>query len=265
MNQKSMNTTSLAQKVVLITGASRGIGKSIALGFAKEGALVVVNYLNSKDRANEVVKTCQAFGTDALAFCADVSNPSDCQKMIEHTVHEFGRIDVLINNAFAPYSFDPDVRKPFWELPLQSFVQQWNGSLGAMYNTTQAVLPYFKSQGNGSIVSIASNLVHRPVVPYHDYISAKSAVISLTKTLGVELASFGIRVNTVCPGWVYPTDSSLSSKEFSRAALESQTPMGRLADPQDVVGPVLFLASEWSTFMTGQVLYVDGGYTMPNS
>jgi len=114
-------------------------------------------------------------------------------------------------------------------------------------------------------VSIGSNLVHRPVVPYHDYISAKSAMIALTKTLGTELAPLGIRVNAVCPGWVYPTDSSRSSKELSRQALQVQTPMGRLATPQDIVGPVLFLASEWSSFMTGQVLYVDGGYTMPNA
>jgi 3-oxoacyl-[acyl-carrier protein] reductase len=265
MKHNNTSTTALSQKVVLVTGASRGIGESIAMGFAKEGAHVVVNFLKNEEKANEVVKACQALGSDALAYQADVGDLQACHKMIEHTVHEFGQIDILVNNAFAPFSFDPDGRKPFWEIPLESFEKQWSGALGALFNTTQAALPYFRSQGKGSIVSIGSNLVHRPVVPYHDYISAKSAMISLTKTLGVELAPLGVRVNAVCPGWVYPTDSSRSSKELARHSLEVQTPMGRLASPQDVVGPVLFLASEWSSFMTGQVLYVDGGYTMPNA
>jgi len=265
MNDKNTTSSSLKDKVVLITGASRGIGESIAIGFAKEGAHVVVNYLTSEEKANQVVKACLAYGADAMAYQADVGDLDACQKMIEHTLHEFGQIDALVNNAFAPYTFDPDSRKPFWDMPLESFEKQWSGSLGALYNTTQAVLPHFRSQARGSIVSIGSNLVHRPVVPYHDYISAKSAMIALTKTLGTELAPLGIRVNAVCPGWVYPTDSSRSSKELSRQALQVQTPMGRLATPQDIVGPVLFLASEWSSFMTGQVLYVDGGYTMPNA
>lgn len=262
---KNKSTSALNQKVVLVTGASRGIGASIAMGFAKEGAHVVVNYLKSESLANDVVNACQTYGSDALAYQADVGDLQACRKMIEHTVQEFGQIDVVVNNAFAPYTFDPDLRKPFWEMSMDSFQSQWSGSFGAMYNTTQAVLSYFRAQGGGSIVSIASNLVHRPAVPYHDYISAKAAMISLTKTLGVELATLGVRVNAVCPGWVYPTDSSRSSKELDRHALQVQTPMGRLATPQDIVGPVLFLASEWSSFMTGQVLYVDGGYTMPNA
>lgn len=265
MNSKIINTAALQDKVVLITGASRGIGESIALGFASEGAIVVVNYLNNQEKANQVVSTCLAFGNDSLAYQADVTELNACQSMIKHVVNEFGRIDILVNNAFSPYTFDPDVRIPFWEMPLDSFTHQWSGSVGAMYNTAQAVLPFFKSQGKGSIVSIASNLVHRPVVPYHDYISAKSAMISLTKSLSVELAPLGIRVNAVCPGWVFPSESSRTSKEMARHALEVQTPMGRLACKEDIVGPVLFLASDWSRFMTGQILYVDGGYTMPNA
>jgi 3-oxoacyl-[acyl-carrier protein] reductase len=184
--------------------------------------------------------------------------------MIDNVLSEFGRIDVLVNNAFAPYQFDPESRKPFLKMGWSDFENQIKGSLGAVVNVTNAVLEPFLKLGSGSIINIASNLVQRPVVPYHDYISAKSGVISLTKSLAVEMGPYGIRVNAVCPGWVYPSASSMKSKEKSRDVLIEQTPLGRLAQSADIVGPVLFLASQWSGFMTGQVLYVDGGYTMPN-
>jgi 3-oxoacyl-[acyl-carrier protein] reductase len=118
------------------------------------------------------------------------------------------------------------------------------------------------SHAKGSIINIATNLVARPSVPYHDYTTAKSALIGYARNLAMELGSLGVRVNTVAPGLVYPTDASRNTKEAVKDAIIAQTPLGRIATPQDVTGPVLFLASDWSAFMTGQTLYVDGGMVM---
>ena len=126
----------------------------------------------------------------------------------------------------------------------------------------QAVLPALKKRTQGSIINIASDLVARPTIPYHDYTTAKSALIGFSRNLAAELGPLGIRVNCVAPGLVYPTDASRKTKERIKEMIIAQTPMRRIASPEDVTGPVLFLASDWSRFMTGQTLYVDGGLVM---
>jgi len=126
----------------------------------------------------------------------------------------------------------------------------------------QAVLPIMKKQSQGSIINIISNLVERPIVPYHDYNTAKTALMGYSRNLAAELGSFGIRVNCVAPGLVYPTDASKNTKEEVKEMIIAQTPLRRIATPEDIAGPVLFLASDWSQFMTGQTLFVDGGFVM---
>lgn len=249
-------------QVILVTGASRGIGAAIAQAFAAEGGFVVVNYLRNEAAAEEVVAQCKVAGGDAWAIRADVNDLAQVQALVAQVLSELGRIDVLVNNAFAPYRFDPEQRKRFWETGWDEYQTQFDGAVRATYNVCQAVLPGMRQRAQGSIVNLASDLVERPVVPYHDYATAKSALVGFSRNLAAELGPLGIRVNCVAPGLVYSTDASRATKEDVKEAIVAQTPLRRIARPEDVAGPVLFLASDWSRFMTGQVLVVDGGLVM---
>ena len=251
-----------AGKVVLVTGASRGIGAEIARSFAREGATVVVNYLSNTEAANAVVAQCVAAGGDAWAVQADVGSADAVQALVDGIVQDAGRLDIVVNNALRHYAFDPRTRTGFDDLSWQQYQSQFDGSVGAAFNVCRAALPHFKQRAQGCIVNIVSNLVEHPVVPYHDYTTAKAALVAFSRNLAAELGPFGIRVNCVAPGLVYPTEASGGTQEAFREQLIAATPLRRIAQPEDVAGPVLFLASGWSSFMTGQVLFVDGGLVM---
>ena len=249
-------------KVVLVTGASRGIGAAIARAFAKEGAFVLVNYLQNEMLAEQVVAECIELGGDGWAINGDVTSESTVNQMIEEVLLETGKIDVVVNNAFKSFKFDPEQRKLAWDLKWEDYQSQIDGSVRATHYMCQSVLPAMKKQGQGSIVNVISNLVERPIVPYHEYNTAKTALMGYSRNLAAELGSFGIRVNCVAPGLVYPTDASRTTKEELKEMIIAQTPLKRIATPDDIAGPVMFLASDWSQFMTGQTLYVDGGFVM---
>lgn len=249
-------------KTILVTGASRGIGAALAKAFAAEGGLVIVNYRRSEAAAQAVVEACRAAGGQAVAIAADVTDPEAVAAMIARIGEEAGRIDVVVNNAFAPYVFDPDDRARFWETPWSAYQAQIDGALKATYIVCQAVLPLMRQRGRGSIVNMATDLVARPSIAYHDYTTAKAALIGFSRNLATEFGPLGIRVNCVAPGLVYPTDASRGTREAVKDMLIAQTPLGRIATPDDVAGPVLFLASDWSEFVTGQTLHVDGGLVM---
>lgn len=249
-------------QVVLVTGASRGIGAAIALAFAREGATVAVNYLSNDAAAAETVAACQAAGGDAFAVRADVGSAPAVADMVRRIVDEVGGIDILVNNAFRPYAFDPERRSLFEDLCWSDYQAQFDGAVGATFNVCRAVLPLFRQRARGCIVNIATNLVENPVVPYHDYTTAKSALVAFSRNLASELGPLGIRVNCVAPGLVHPTQGSRATRESFRESLMAATPLRRLARPEDVAGPVLFLASEWAGFVTGQVVFVDGGLVM---
>lgn len=249
-------------KVILVTGSSRGIGAAIATAFAREGALVVVNYLQNQDAATKVVADCIALGGDAWAISADVTKATAVNAMVAEIIQETGGIDVVVNNALGHYRFNPDERHRFEGLDWSAYQQQFDGAVKGAHHVCQAVLPAMRQRTGGSIINIVSNLVKHPVVPYHDYATAKSALVGFSRHLAADLGAYGIRVNCVAPGLVWPTSASQETRNSIREQLAAQTPLRRIATPEDVAGPVLFLASDWSRFMTGQVLYVDGGLVM---
>lgn len=249
-------------KVVLVTGASRGIGAAIARAFAKEGAFVIVNYLQNEAMAEKVASQCIELGGDGWAVQGDVTSQAAVDSMIQQVELEAGKIDVVVNNAFKPFRFDPENRKLAWELQWEDYQGQIDGAVRSTHYMCQAVIPIMKKQSQGSIINIISNLVQRPIVPYHEYNTAKTALMGYSRNLAAELGAFGIRVNCVAPGLVYPTDASRTTKEELKELIISQTPLKRIATPDDIAGPVMFLASDWSGFMTGQTLYVDGGFVM---
>ena len=252
----------LAGRVVLVTGASRGIGAAIARAFAARQATVAVNYLRNAEAAEAVVQECRAAGGDAFALQADVTDAAQAAQLVERVADEAGRVDALVNNAFRAYAFDPEQRQAFGDLAWSDYQAQLDGSVGAAFHMCRAVLPHFRRRAEGSIVNIASNLVEHPVVPYHDYSTAKSALVGFSRNLAAELGPLGVRVNCVAPGLVHPTSGSEGTRAQFRESLIAATPLRRLARPEDVAGPVVFLASPDSGFMTGQVLFVDGGLVM---
>lgn len=249
-------------QVVLVTGSGRGIGAAIARAFAAQGAAVAVNYLRDAASADAVARDCREAGGDALAMQADVSDPAAAARLVDTVVAEFGRLDVVVNNAFAPYAFDPEQRLAFGEAGWDAYRTQFEGAVGAAHHVCRAALPHLTRHARGAIVNIASNLVEHPVVPYHDYATAKSALVGFSRNLAAELGPQGVRVNCVAPGLVYPTQASASTRAGFRERIAAATPLRRLARPEDVAGPVLFLASAHSAFITGQVLFVDGGLVM---
>jgi 3-oxoacyl-[acyl-carrier protein] reductase len=248
--------------VVVVTGAGRGIGAAIAEAFASAGGTVAVNYRTDREAAERVAARCRAKGGDAMAIQADVTDAEAVAALMQTVVDEFGRIDALVNNAFAPYAFDPEKRQRFDTLQWEAYRAQFDGSVGAAFNACRAVIPHFRRAAKGAIVNIVTNLVEHPIVPYHEYSTAKSALVGFSRNLAAELGPLGVRVNCVAPGLVYPTRSSEATRASFRDAIADATPLGRIARPEDVAGPVLFLASDWSRFMTGQVLFVDGGMVM---
>ena len=249
-------------QVVLVTGAGRGIGAALARGFAREGALVVVNYLSNQATADAVAADCRALGGDGWALRCDVGDEAAVQDMMAQIEREAGRLDVVVNNALRPYRFDPESRARFWEQSWSHYQTQFDATVRSCFVVCQAALPLMRKRKGGAIVNIGSDLVARPSIPYHDYATAKSALTGFSRNLAVELGPLGIRVNCVAPGLVFPTEGARATREDVREQIAAQTPLQRVATPEDVVGPVLFLASDGGRFVTGQTLMVDGGWVM---
>lgn len=248
--------------VVLVTGASRGIGKAIAKHFGSKQGIVIVNYLKNAQRAEEVVQEIESLGGQGLALQADVRVEEEVKHMIEQIIENFGSIDVIVNNALCHYTFNPKQRKTAWNLEWEDYQKQIDGSLKSTFNTCKAAMPHMKHQNFGRIINMVTNLINFPIVPYHDYTTAKSAVIGYSHNLAKELGPFGITVNCVAPGLTYPTDSTRDTQEDVRESIIRLTPLGRLARPEDIAGTVSFLASAEAAFITGQTIHIDGGLTM---
>lgn len=254
----------LTDKVAIVTGASRGLGAQIAEQMAAVGARVCVNYLNSKEAADQVVTDIIAAGGQAFAYQADVSDLAQMQALAAEVVTRYGRIDILVNNALPSYQFNPSADYTSIEtVKWGHFSQQLDGIVKGAVNTVQAVLPQMKAQRMGKIVNISTNLVYNPVVTYYDYTTAKSALIGLTRNLAAELGKYGIRVNLLAGGLLQTTDASRLTTEEVFDYIATTTPLRQATSVADFANSVLLMASDLSLAITGQSIAVDGGLTMP--
>ncbi|MEL3972387.1 3-oxoacyl-[acyl-carrier-protein] reductase [Rossellomorea oryzaecorticis] len=242
-------------KVALVTGASRGIGREIALELAREGANVVVNYSGSEARANEVVDEIKSMGREAVAIQCNVADSDSVQSMVKETISQFGALDILVNNA--------GITKD--NLLMRMKENEWddviNINLKGVFLCTKAVTRQMMKQRSGRIINISSIVAVSGNPGQANYVAAKSGVIGLTKTAARELAPRGITVNAIAPGFI-STDMTDQLPEDVRNEMLKQIPLNRFGDPKDIAKVVSFMASESSSYMTGQTLHIDGGMVM---
>lgn len=242
----------LTGKNALVTGASRGIGRAIALELAKRGAFVVVNYNGSEDAANETVTAIKAAGGDAVSVRCNVSDFTACQEMIESLIKEYKHIDILVNNAGITRD---DLLMRMKESDFDAVI---NTNLKGTFNTIRHLSRYLLKQRAGKIINISSVSGILGNAGQSNYAASKAGVIGLTKSVARELASRGICVNAVAPGFV-ETEMTAVLPEKTQEELKKQIPLGRAGQVQDIANAVAFLASPESDYITGQILSVDGG------
>jgi 3-oxoacyl-[acyl-carrier protein] reductase len=244
----------LKNKVAIVTGSGQGIGKGIALALAKEGANVVVSDITEK--INDVAKEIEGLGSKALAIKADVSSSEDVKNMAKQTLDKFGKIDILVNNA-GIYPF-----KPLTEMEEKDWDKVLDINLKGIFNCTKAVLTSMIEKKSGNIINIASiagavigylNLVH--------YSSSKAGVMGFTRSAALELAQHKIRVNAIAPGIIETPGSKVLGEETLNQFIQ-MIPLKRMGQPRDIANLVVFLASEESSYITGQCIVTDGGLTI---
>lgn len=245
----------LENKVALVTGASRGIGKAIALDLARNGANVAVNYAGNEAKANEVVDEIKANGGNAFAIRADVSNADDVTDMIKQVISHYGRLDILVNNAGITRD----------NLIMRMKDSEWddviNTNLKGVFLCTKGVTRQMMKQRSGRIINITSVVGVSGNPGQANYVAAKAGVIGLTKTSAKELASRNITVNAVAPGFI-TTDMTDELTDDLKAEMLKQIPLAKLGEPSDIANIVTFIASEKSKYITGQTFHVNGGMIM---
>jgi 3-oxoacyl-[acyl-carrier protein] reductase len=245
----------LKNKVAVVTGSGQGIGREIALTLAKEGAKVVVSDIT--DMINDVVKEIEKIGSQALAIKTDVSKRKETEELAKKAIQKFGRIDILVNNA-GIYPF-----KSFLEMEEEDWDRVLNINLKGTFNCTKAILPTMVKQNYGKIVNIASiagtrvgylNLVH--------YSASKGGILGFTKSSALEFAQYGINVNAIAPGAIDTPGTRSGMSQEAREQFEKTIPAKRMGRPIDIANLVAFLASDESSYITGECIVVDGGLTI---
>jgi glucose 1-dehydrogenase len=248
----------VSQRVALVTGANRGIGRGCALALARDGADVVINYRSHAGEAEEVAAEVRALGRQAVTVQGDVGKREHCAAIVHAAVEAFGRLDILVANAAW------SVRKPFLELQPDEWQGVLDVTLGGVFHTAQAACRQMVSQGDGgSVIAISS--VHAVLAFKNSvaYNTAKAGLNHMVKTIANELAQHGIRANVVEPGWIEtPGELRFVTKEQINEA-SKQLPLGRIGTIDDIGAAVAYLASPQASYVTGSVLRVDGGFVLP--
>jgi len=250
----------LKGRTTLITGGSRGIGRATALMFAEAGSDVAFSYQCREQAALEVKNEIEKKGRQCLAYKAEISHEKDVQKLVEDIIRSWGRIDVLVNNAgIWTYGEMGHMDNEVWKETMAV-------NLDGVYYFTNAVVPHMKEKKRGWIINVASTAAVRGEAFHSHYAASKGALLALTKSLAVELAPFDIRVNCVAPGWV---DTEMCTEVFSDPAFKESVrqsiPLKRIPPPEDIAGPILFLASDLARHVTGAVINVNGGSVLCGS
>jgi 3-oxoacyl-[acyl-carrier protein] reductase len=247
---------SLAGKAALITGGSRGIGAATVKLFAQAGADVIFNYYRNQDAAAEVEQEARKHGTRVESMKADLSRMADAQKLVQHAVARLGRVDILVANAGTWNAEDEPIEK----LGERAWDRMIRESLKSVYTVTHFAATGMIAQRSGRVIAISSTAGQRGEAFHSHYAAAKGGIISFVKALSTELAPHQVLVNCVAPGWV-DTDMAepvLRTKAGAKL-IQAQIPLKRPATPDEIAGPILFLASDLATFITGEVLNVNGG------
>ncbi len=245
----------LAEKVALVTGASRGIGRGIAFEMAREGADVVVNYTRSDKKAGEVARQIQTLGRRAISVKADVSNPKQVEAMRKRILKEFHGVDILVNNAGVHHHLKS------WEIENDEWRHILGVNLDGVFHCSRAFSQEMRARRWGRIINISSIIAFTGTDHEAHYGASKAAVLGLTRSLALELAGYNITVNSIAPGWI-ETDmtSGMTSEEKNKAL--GLVPLRRMGQPEDVAHVAAFLASEKASFITGQTIHVNGGEAM---
>jgi 3-oxoacyl-[acyl-carrier protein] reductase len=248
--------TDFNKKIAVVTGSSRGIGRAIAVSLADEGAKVVVNFINNKDKAKDVVEEIEKSHGEALAIQADVSQPEEVRMMKDTINTQFGPVDILVNNAGIHQHLKS------WELSSNDWDRVLGVNLTGVFNCTKAFSEDMIKNKWGRIVNISSVIAFIGTDHEVHYAASKGGVISATKSLALELAPYNIRVNAVSPGYIETDMTKFSNEEEKRFYLE-KIPLKRLGDPMEIADCVVFLSSDKSSYITGQVIQVNGGLAFP--
>ena len=247
----------IRDQIVLVTGGARGLGLAITQTLLNEGACVVVNYLTSHETAENLKKQ---FPEQIFTYQADITNKLEVQQLFDAAKLHFGsHINAVVNNALINFKFNGDARPKIENLSVENMAQQFEGSVIAALNTTQAALDDMKTHGFGRIVNIGTNLVQNPVVPYHDYTAAKAALLAFTRTAAHDLGQYGINVNMLSGGLLQTTDASVSTPNEVFEFIAAATPLRKVTTPEDFAAAIMMFLSPYSTAVTGQNLIVDGG------
>ncbi len=245
----------LKGKVALVTGASRGIGRAIALALAEAGAIVAINYSGNEAKAQEVVAEIEQLGSKSMAIRANVAVGEQVEQMVTQVLDTFGKLDILVNNAgITRDNLIMRMKEEDWD-------QVINTNLKGVFHCIKAVTRPMMKQRSGRIINISSVVGVMGNAGQANYVAAKAGVIGLTKSTARELASRGITVNAIAPGFI-ETDMTDVLGESVRAELMKAIPLARLGKPTDVARTVRFLASDDAAYITGQVIHVDGGMVM---